>query len=201
MPPTPRTSRSGSKDGDRAPGAGWHGPRKGLTSAGTLFGLEVNVPVTELNHYFVRTNDLERSRGFYCDVLGFEVMPRPDFPFPGYWLGVNGRIQVHMGPHGIPNSDLYYLGTTPKSATDNTGVVDHIAFLATDPESFAKRFDTLGLPTRKRYFAEFKLFQMFVKDPDGLTVELNFHGIEVEPSWGAGSENYARMPRVAGSQR
>jgi len=154
------------------------------------------MPVTELNHYFVRANDLESSRRFYCDVLGFEVMPRPDFPFPGYWLGVNGKIQVHMGPHGIPNAELYYLGSTPRSATDNTGVVDHIAFLATQPEAFAARFDAIGLQARKRYFPEFRLFQMFVKDPNGLTIELNFHGIETEPSWGAGAENYAEMPRV-----
>ena len=73
------------------------------------------MPVSELNHYFVRANDLEKTKAFYCDVLGFEVMPRPTFPFPGYWLGVNGKIQVHMGPHGIDNADMYYLGT-PKDA-------------------------------------------------------------------------------------
>jgi catechol 2,3-dioxygenase-like lactoylglutathione lyase family enzyme len=155
------------------------------------------MPLTELNHYFVRANDLEQTRRFYCEVLGFEVMPRPDFPFPGYWLGVAGKVQVHMGPHGIANSELYYLGTTPRSATDNTGVVDHIAFLATQPEAFAARFDAAGIAARKRYFAQFKLFQMFVQDPNGLTIELNFHGIESEPSWGGGSENYAEMPRVA----
>jgi len=154
------------------------------------------MPLTELNHYFVRANDLEQTRRFYCDVLGFEEMPRPDFPFPGHWLGVGGKVQVHMGPHGIANADRYYLGTTPRSATDNTGVVDHIAFLATQPEAFAARFDAIGLQARKRYFPEFRLFQMFVKDPNGLTIELNFHGIETEPSWGAGSENYAEMPRV-----
>ena len=154
------------------------------------------MPVTELNHYFVRANDLERSRCFYCEVLGFEEMPRPDFPFPGYWLGVGGKIQVHMGAHGIPNSELYYLGTTPRSATDNTGVVDHIAFLATQPQSFAARFDAIGLKSRKRYLPEFQLFQMFVKDPDGLTVELNFHGIHDDPAWAVDGENYADMPRV-----
>src|SRR3954471_7972753 len=87
------------------------------------------VPLTELNHYFVRTTDLERAKRFYCDILGFEQMPRPEFPFPGYWLGVNGKICVHMAPHGVPNQELYYLGTTPKSATDNSGIVDHVAFL------------------------------------------------------------------------
>jgi catechol 2,3-dioxygenase-like lactoylglutathione lyase family enzyme len=154
------------------------------------------MPLTELNHYFVRANDLEKSRRFYCDVLGFEDMPRPTFPFPGHWLGVGGKIQVHMGPHGIPNAELYYLGTTPHSASDNAGVVDHIAFLATEPRSFAERFDALGLKPRKRYLPEFRLFQMFVKDPDGLTIELNFHGIEDDPAWSESSENYADMPRV-----
>jgi catechol 2,3-dioxygenase-like lactoylglutathione lyase family enzyme len=154
------------------------------------------MPLTELNHYFVRAKDLERSRRFYCDVLGFAEMPRPDFPFPGYWLGVGGKIQVHMGAHGIPDSGRYYLGTTPQSATDNSGVVDHIAFSATQPEALAARFAALGLHAHKRFLPEIQLFQMFVKDPDGLTIELNFHGIEVEPDLAAAAESYAVMPRA-----
>jgi catechol 2,3-dioxygenase-like lactoylglutathione lyase family enzyme len=176
----------------------WPGRPTGVTFGDARAPEEMRtMPVTEINHYFVRANDLERTKQFYCEVLGFEVMPRPDFPFPGYWLGVNGKIQVHMGPHGVPNSELYYLGTSPKSATDNSGVVDHIAFLATDPEKFAQRFDAVGLAARRRYFPEFQLFQMFVKDPNGLTIELNFFGITEEPKWGGQSENYAAMPRVA----
>ena len=157
------------------------------------------MPLTELNHYFVRANDLERSKKFYCDVLGLQQMPRPDFPFPGYWLGVGGKIQVHMGPHGIPNSQLYYLGSTRESATDNAGVVDHIAFSATEPDAMAARLDAMGVPSRKRFLPEIKLFQMFVEDPDGLTIELNFHGIEIRPSWAADGENYARLPRAGES--
>src|SRR5262245_40512198 len=88
---------------------------------------EEPMPHTELNHYFIRANDLEKTKAFYCDVLGFEVMNRPSFPFPGYWLGVNGKIQVHMGPDGIDNADLYYLGTPKGAVTDHAGVVDHIA--------------------------------------------------------------------------
>lgn len=147
------------------------------------------MPLTELNHYFVRVRDLEVSLRFYCEALGFEEMPRPSFPFPGYWLGVNGKIQVHMGPHGIADSERYYFGTTPRSAIDNAGVVDHIAFLATEPEKFAARFATLGLASRKRYFREIRLFQMFVSDPDGLTIELNFPDTAIEPSWAADDAN------------
>jgi len=159
------------------------------------------MPVTELNHFLIRANDLERTKDFYCEVLGFEVMPRPDFPFPGYWLGVNGKIQVHMALAGVPNSELYYLGSPKNAATSNSGVIDHIAFLATDPEKLNSRFEKLRLTSRKRYFPEFKLYQMFVKDPDGLTIELNFHGIAEEPSWGGGSENYAEMPRATSSNK
>ncbi|MDH4189065.1 MAG: VOC family protein [Betaproteobacteria bacterium] len=157
------------------------------------------MPLTEINHYLVRANDLERSKRFYCEVLGFEVMPRPDFPFPGYWLGVNGKIQVHMALHGVPNQELYYLGTTPQSSTENSGVVDHIAFLATEPEEMYRRLERLGVPMRKRYFPQFQLYQIFIKDPDELLIELNFHQVASAPQWGAGSENYAEMPRVAGS--
>jgi catechol 2,3-dioxygenase-like lactoylglutathione lyase family enzyme len=159
--------------------------------------MEAAMPIIDLDHYFVRANDLEATKRFYCEALGFEVMPRPDFPFPGYWLGTNGRIQIHMGPHGIANAELCYVGTTPRSSTADAGVVDHVAFLAADPETFKTRFDALGIACRNRYFPRFKLYQMFVKDPDNVTIELNFHGIEDEPSWGG--ENYAQMPRAGES--
>jgi len=153
------------------------------------------MPVTELNHYLVRANDLERSKDFYCDVLGFEVMPRPDFPFPGYWLGINGKIQVHMAQAGVPNSALYYLGSPKNAATSNSGVIDHIAFLATEPDKFVEHLKARGVACRPRNFPDSGLYQLFIKDPDGLTIELNFFGVTKAPEWGG--EDYSKMPRVA----
>ncbi len=152
------------------------------------------MPITELNHYFVRANDLEKTKDFYVRVLGFEVMERPNFPFPGYWLGVSGKIQVHMGPHGISNAELYYLGTPSDAATDQTGVIDHIAFLATDPAAFRQRLTQMQVDYRPRYLPEAQLYQLFIKDPDGLTIELNFFGIAGNPDWGG--EDYSRMPKA-----
>ena len=153
------------------------------------------MPLTELNHYFVRDSDQEQTKNFYVDVLGFEVMPRPDFPFPGYWLGINGKIQVHMGPAGIPNQETYYLGTPKGAATDHAGVLDHIAFLASEPENFVKRFKEKGMSFRPRSLPESELFQLFIKDPNGLTIELNFFGIKEAPDWGG--EDYSKMERVS----
>jgi catechol 2,3-dioxygenase-like lactoylglutathione lyase family enzyme len=152
------------------------------------------MPVTELNHYLIRANDLERTKDFYCEVLGFQVMPRPDFPFPGYWLGINGKIQVHMAQAGVPNSQRYYLGSPKNAAKDNSGVIDHVAFLATDPEAFVKHLQLRGVSFRPRNFPESQLYQLFVKDPDGLTVELNFFGVTKAPDWGG--EDYSKMPRA-----
>ena len=157
------------------------------------------MPITELNHYFVRASNLEKSKDFYVDVLGMEVMPRPNFPFFGYWLGINGSIQVHMGQAGIENAELFYLGTTPKSATDNSGVIDHIAFLANEPLQFIERLKTLGVGARPRSFPESGLYQLFIKDPDGLVIELNFWGVKDMPEWGG--EMYSEMPRVAELQQ
>jgi catechol 2,3-dioxygenase-like lactoylglutathione lyase family enzyme len=108
-------------------------------------------------------------------------MPRPSFPFPGYWLGVGGKVQVHMGLDGVPEEAAYYFGTSAASARDNAGVVDHIAFQGTDPEGMARRLTKMGLPARTRHIAEIALFQIFVADPDGLMIELNFPGVEIPP--------------------
>lgn len=154
------------------------------------------MPVTELNHAFVRATDLERSRRFSTDVLGFAVLPRKDFPFSGDWLGVGAKVQVHMGPSGIPKSQLYDPGTKPACATHDSGVVDDIAFLATEPEHFAARFASLGSAARHRHPQAFKLFQMFIEEPDGLTIEPNFHGVEDASLWRRAAKSHAALPRA-----
>lgn len=152
------------------------------------------MPITELNHYFVRCKDLERSKAWYCEMLGFEPMPRPRFPFPGYWLGVNGKIQVHMGLAGVDNAQLYYRGTPPDAAADNAGVIDHIAFLAEDPIEFRERFEARQTHYWTRSLPEFDLYQIFVRDPDGLAIEINFFGLNDHPDWGG--EDYSQMPEA-----
>ena len=152
------------------------------------------VPIHSINHFFIRAADLEATRRFFVDVLGLSEQPRPDFPFPGYWLGTNGGIQVHIGPSRIPNRETYYLGTPDDAADGQTGVIDHVAFLAQDPQGFIDKLQALNVPFRPRFFPESKLYQLFLRDPNGVMIELNFFGIDVAPAWGG--DDYGRMERV-----
>jgi len=53
--------------------------------------------VVRVQHEGIATADAERSKDFYCRVLGFQVLPRPAFTSGGYWLGTPGIFpQIHI---------------------------------------------------------------------------------------------------------
>ncbi|MDH3507896.1 MAG: hypothetical protein OEQ25_12235, partial [Gammaproteobacteria bacterium] len=65
----------------------------------------------------------------------------------------------------------------------------------------AKHFKSIGVQFRPRYLPESSLYQIFVKDPNGIMIELNFFGVEDISEWSEGEvENYTAMPRVESSQ-
>ena len=147
------------------------------------------MPVTALNHYLIVSKNLERSKKFYQEVLGLDVAERPDFGFPGYWLKTGDNICVHLASQD-PNQtrDLFLLKKHPKGTT-GSGSVDHIAFLARDPHEVRDRIQKHKVEMHFRSFPDAKLFQIFLKDPDDVTLELNFLGEVVdEKRWkGKGS--------------
>ena len=40
-----------------------------------------------LYHIAIKTSDLGATRKFWTDIIGLKEMPRPDFGYPGAWLG------------------------------------------------------------------------------------------------------------------
>ena len=147
------------------------------------------MPVTSLNHYLIVSKNLERSKKFYQQVLGLELAERPDFGFPGYWLKTGDNICVHLASQD-PNEirDQFLLKKHPKG-TAGSGSVDHIAFLAQDPIEVRNRIQKNKVEMHFRSFPDAKLFQIFLKDPDDVTIELNFLGEVIdEKQWkGKGS--------------
>jgi catechol 2,3-dioxygenase-like lactoylglutathione lyase family enzyme len=140
--------------------------------------------ISKLAHYSIRTLDLDASRRFYERVLGFKVGYRPPFDFPGLWLYMGGDESDYGTVHLIgvdpdnPDSLSAYLGdkTVP---VDGTGTVDHIAFLATGVEDMWKTLTSESIAWRDRTVPSLGLHQVFIEDPSGVTIELNFPAFEV----------------------
>jgi catechol 2,3-dioxygenase-like lactoylglutathione lyase family enzyme len=155
------------------------------------------MPITELNHYLLVAKNLEKTKKFYQKVLGLKLAPRPDFGFPGYWLKAGGDICVHLASQS-PNRirDQFLLKKHPKG-TRGSGSVDHIAFLAKKPEEVRRRLQQHKVTMHYRSFPDAKLFQIFLKDPDDVTIELNFLGEVIDPkSWaGKGSASALALER------
>ena len=138
------------------------------------------MPVTSLNHYLIVSKNLERSKKFYQDVLGMALADRPDFGFPGYWLKIGDEICVHLASQAANKTrDMFLLKKHPKG-TNGSGQVDHIAFLAKDPYAVRSRIQKKKVAMHFRSFPDAKLFQIFLKDPDSVTIELNFLGEAVD---------------------
>ena len=155
------------------------------------------MPLTELNHYLLVAKNLERTKKFYQDVLGMQLAERPDFGFPGYWLRIGEDICVHLASQA-PNKirDQFLLKKHPKG-TSGSGSVDHIAFLAQNPSEVRERIQKHKIPMHFRSFPDAKLFQIFLKDPDDVTIELNFLGEVIdEKEWkGKGSASAVTLDR------
>jgi catechol 2,3-dioxygenase-like lactoylglutathione lyase family enzyme len=161
------------------------------------------MPLTGLNHYLVVSKNLERSKKFYQEVLGMQLAERPDFGFPGYWLKLGGDICVHLASQAANEiRDTFLLKKHPKGTT-GSGSVDHIAFLAQDPYDVRGRIEKNKVEMHFRSFPDAKLFQIFLKDPDDVTIELNFLGEVIdEKQWkGKGAASSVTLDRSSGKTK
>jgi catechol 2,3-dioxygenase-like lactoylglutathione lyase family enzyme len=157
------------------------------------------MPVTSLNHYLIVSKNLERSKKFYQQVLGLDLAERPDFGFPGYWLKTGDNICVHLASQAANKIRDQFLLKKHPTRTAGSGSVDHIAFLAQDPEAVRERIQKNKVEMHFRSFPDAKLFQIFLKDPDDVTIELNFLGEVIdEKQWkGKGSASAFTLERKA----
>lgn len=132
--------------------------------------------LTRLDHFSIRTTDLEGTRDFYVQVLGMTDGKRPPFKFPGAWLYCGDKDVIHI--IGIDPNDksglVDYLGDRDEMALTGTGAIDHLAFMAEDLEAARARLKAAGVATREREVPLLGVRQIFLEDPNGVTIELNF---------------------------
>jgi len=123
------------------------------------------MPIAAMNHFTVLTDDVPRTVRFYCDLLGLVEGDRPAFTFPGAWLYAGGAAVLHV-IGGRPRSEL------------KPGVIDHMAFTATGLASTLAILEARGIEHTCRQQVGSGVWQVFVHDPNGARVELDFAATE-----------------------
>lgn len=117
-----------------------------------------------LDHYNIRTRKYAETVRFYEDVLGLTNGPRPSFSEPGAWMYSEGRAVVH----------LVDLRPADEPQKPDSGVVHHVAFVSRGFEAMKAHLARQGIEFRAVAVPGNKLWQIFVRDPNGVTVELNY---------------------------
>jgi len=137
------------------------------------------MPLTDLQHFLLQVADLDGTRDWYVDVLGLEEGPHPNFGFPVRWLYLGGKDVLHLTKGGAAVSEQRrrYVGQQSQ-ATEGTGVVDHVAFGATGLDAMVARLEDKGVAFTERRADLVAAYQLFLLDPNGVKVELNFPASE-----------------------
>jgi glyoxylase I family protein len=125
-----------------------------------------------LHHVALVVSDLDRTRAFYVDVLGFEEIRRPtDFVFHGAYFRL-GDAEIHVVREKTPGR---LRANAPHWELDElqTGLVHHVALMVDDLEPYlsalqARGLDRVGGFRVRDDFVE----QVYVADPDGNVIEL-----------------------------
>ena len=129
---------------------------------------------TTLDHVNIATHDLPASAAFYSAVLDLRCDSGP----PGMsadnvqWLyDANDRPIVHL------NSPEVMAGTIRQAEPgQHTGAIHHVAFNCVGHAGALARLDAMRIDYEQREVASIGLRQVFLTDPCGVLLEMNFYG-------------------------
>ena len=134
--------------------------------------------VQALEHITIRCGQLRRTRDFYVELMGLTEGDRPDFPFRGYWLYLGGIPVIHLveatDTAGAWGREVAPAPVAEDGPENGTGAFDHVAFRGDDFEAMRARVQDAGMTFKERAVPGRPLKQLFVLDPEGVLVEINF---------------------------
>ena len=140
------------------------------------------MPLSHIEHFLVAADDIDATRDWYARVLGMKSGSHPDFGFPVHWMYLGEVDIVHIGPSAKHADEIQkkYLGRTSQDAGSGTGALDHIAFRATGLTDMLHHLRAEKVPFSQRRANGQALFQLFMYDPNGVKIELNYAAEEAE---------------------
>jgi len=130
--------------------------------------------VVDADHTNWRVRNLERSLGFYRDLLGLEP-----FGLNEYRRGERSLVSLRVTP-----TFILHLRPDPGFEPASTGGYDHLAFVVegASPDALAERLVDEGVEIEHRsdnaVGARGAGEALYVRDPDGYLIELKLYDAE-----------------------
>ncbi len=134
--------------------------------------------ITRIHHFTIRTPMLEKTAYFYEQVIGLIIGQRPSFSFSGVWLYAEGEPILHLVYQPISSSVSddkleEYLGK--QGTALGSGAIDHISLKGTNLQKMQSHLSSFKeLNFRERIVPELHEHQIFLEDPNGITIEVIF---------------------------
>jgi catechol 2,3-dioxygenase-like lactoylglutathione lyase family enzyme len=142
----------------------------------------------KLDHYNIRTTKPDQTLKFYVDLLGMTRTAVPGTSqSQAVWIcDASGTAVVHLlnidpgDPHLSYAERCAFRGTVAdppeRVAFQGTGAIDHIAFDCRGFDECVAQLRGAAVPFHENIVSGMNLKQIFVKDPNDITLELNFRG-------------------------
>ena len=109
-----------------------------------------------IHHVSINVDNVDTARTFYVDVLGLELVDRPDLGFPGLWLRSGGQ-------------EIQLLGIETAARVKE----QHLAFAVDDLGEVRRRLESHGVKISKDVEIPGVCVQAFAHDPSGNMIEFN----------------------------
>ncbi|MBV9889994.1 MAG: diguanylate cyclase [Rhizobacter sp.] len=125
------------------------------------------MPAVAIDHVNIRAGRplVAAMKAFYETVLGLRDGWRPPFASSGHWLYLGEAPVLHLVEDDA----------VPASAGPRGPVVDHVSFACTGRAEFEASLSARGIPFRRTRVPGTALVQLFLVDPAGNGVELQFN--------------------------
>ena len=137
------------------------------------------MPLSHIEHVLIQTADIAKTVEWYTRVLGMRAGFTPDFKFPVQWLYLGDNDVVHVTEGGASTSENRKRSVGQQTtATEGSGAIDHVAFRCTGLRETLAHLRAEGVDFKERQVNDQGLYQLFLFDPNGIKVELNFANAE-----------------------
>ena len=132
----------------------------------------IKLPLSSLDHIAREVIDIENSKKFYVEIMGFTIIPRPPFESYGCYLYGYG-ISLHLIETIVPKERKIIKINRIKHFCVSLPLVDHISFITSDITFIKNVLDNSGV-----FYKEFPINiagirQIFIFDPDHNVIEIS----------------------------